>query len=205
MTSSNWFFIVMYMFWMAIKCFWIFEFWFLLDYWLFVRGTTGPRAGQWCEALIISLICTWTNGLANNQDAGYLRRHRHHRGVTVIEQYACIGRDRPLWVLNVRCLSFMITTKVSAERYCKAIYNFMDAPLVSFMCTNSICTNQHLRQRNFIHIPDSTYLFYIIAFHMNICVCQQQWNNDIDNHYHLYIYWGRMTHLCHRKTALTWV
>ena len=99
---------------------------FLSDYWLFVRGTTGPRAGQWCEALIISLICTWTNGLANNQDAGNLRRHRHHRGITVIEQYACIGRDRPLWVLNVRCLSFMITTKVSAERYCKAIYDFMD-------------------------------------------------------------------------------
>ena len=36
------------------------------------------------ELWFISLICPWTNGLANNRDAGDLRRHRAHYEVTVI-------------------------------------------------------------------------------------------------------------------------
>ena len=44
---------------------------------------TGPLWGestgdQWRGVLMFSLICTWTNGWANNQDAGDLRRHRAH-------------------------------------------------------------------------------------------------------------------------------
>ena len=43
----------------------------------------SQRAGDvelWC-----SLICAWTNGRANNRDAGDLRRHRAHYDVTVNE------------------------------------------------------------------------------------------------------------------------
>ena len=43
-----------------------------------------PHKGQWCGTLIFSLICVWTNGSANNRDAGDLRRHRTHYDVTVI-------------------------------------------------------------------------------------------------------------------------
>ena len=32
----------------------------------------------------VSLICAWTNGSINNQDAGDLRRHRAHYDVTVM-------------------------------------------------------------------------------------------------------------------------
>ena len=55
-------------------------------YWLFVRGihrssvsgihwspVDSPRKGQWRGALMLSLICAWTNGWANNRDAGDLR------------------------------------------------------------------------------------------------------------------------------------
>ena len=52
-------------------------------YWPFVRGihrwpVNSPHKGQWRRALMFSLICTWNNSWANNEDAGDLRRHRTH-------------------------------------------------------------------------------------------------------------------------------
>ena len=49
----------------------------------FVRGilrwpVNSSRKGQWRGALVFSLIHAWTNGWANNRDAGDLRRHRTH-------------------------------------------------------------------------------------------------------------------------------
>ena len=41
-------------------------------------------AGQWSRALIFCLICAWINGWVNNREAGDLRRHRAHFGVTVL-------------------------------------------------------------------------------------------------------------------------
>ena len=58
-------------------------------YWLFVRGihrspADSPHKGQWRGALMVSLICAWTNGWANNRDVGDLRRHRPHCDVIKI-------------------------------------------------------------------------------------------------------------------------
>ena len=58
-------------------------------YWSFVRGihrwpVNSPHKGQWREALMFSFICAWTNRWVNNGDAGDLRRHRAHYGVTVM-------------------------------------------------------------------------------------------------------------------------
>ena len=36
----------------------------------------SPPKGQWREALIFFFIYAWTNGEANNRDAGDLRLHR---------------------------------------------------------------------------------------------------------------------------------
>ena len=36
------------------------------------------------RALMLSLICAWTNGRANNRDDSELRRHRAYYGVTVM-------------------------------------------------------------------------------------------------------------------------
>ena len=41
-----------------------------------------PHKGQCPGPLMFSLICAWTNGWANNQEAGDLRGHRAHCGVT---------------------------------------------------------------------------------------------------------------------------
>ena len=43
----------------------------------------SPHTHQWRRALMFSLVCAWTNGWVNNQNAGDLRRHRAHYDVTV--------------------------------------------------------------------------------------------------------------------------
>ena len=58
-------------------------------YWSSVRGirrspVNSPHKGQWCGALMFSLICAWINGWVNNQDAGDLKRHPVHCDVIVI-------------------------------------------------------------------------------------------------------------------------
>ena len=58
-------------------------------YWPFVREihrspVNSPHKGQWCGALMFSLICAWINGWVNNREAGDLRRHRTHYDVTVM-------------------------------------------------------------------------------------------------------------------------
>ena len=45
--------------------------------------------GQWCRALMFSLICFWTNSWANNGDAGDLRCHCAHYDITVMTLCGC--------------------------------------------------------------------------------------------------------------------
>ena len=81
--------------------------------WLFVRGihrspVDFPNKGQRHWAMMFSLICAWTNGWVNNQDAGDLRRHRTHFDVTVmwcriVIQWSAQPRD--LSVFNASLLS----------------------------------------------------------------------------------------------------
>ena len=47
----------------------------------------SPHKGQWRGALMFSLICAWSNGWANNLDAGDLRRHRADHNVTVMSSW----------------------------------------------------------------------------------------------------------------------
>ena len=79
-----------------------------------------PHNGQWCGALVFSLICTWTNDWANNRDASDLRRHRVHYDVTRMETatIALTLHDRR-GVSNRRqlnCLSNSLFKLASKER-----------------------------------------------------------------------------------------
>ena len=71
-------------------------------YWPFVRGihrwpVNSAHKGQWRRALMFSLICLWINCWVNNCEAGDLRCHRGHYGVTVMKRecyawfLACAG------------------------------------------------------------------------------------------------------------------
>ena len=67
----------------------------------FVRGihrslVNSLHKGQWCGALMFSLICSWINGWVNNGEAGDLRCHHVHYDVTVM----CITHW-PLGAVNV--------------------------------------------------------------------------------------------------------
>ena len=67
-------------------------------YWPFLRGihrspVDSPHKGQWRGYLMISLICTWTNGQANNRYAGDLRRHRAHYDITVMVMWKAFPCD----------------------------------------------------------------------------------------------------------------
>ena len=58
-------------------------------YWPFVLGihwstVNSTHKGQWRGTLMFSLIYVWTNGWVNNREAGDLRRHHAHCGVTVM-------------------------------------------------------------------------------------------------------------------------
>ena len=55
-----------------------------------VTGEFPSHKDQWRGALMVSLICAWTNIWANNGDAGDLRRHRTHYDVTLMV-VACLG------------------------------------------------------------------------------------------------------------------
>ena len=66
-------------------------------YWPFVLGihrstVNAPHEGQF-DALMLSLICAWINGWVNNHEAGDLRRHRAHYGVTVMTDIFGIGTE----------------------------------------------------------------------------------------------------------------
>ena len=52
--------------------------------WIHRSPVNSPHKGQWCVALMFSLICVWMNGGVNNREAGDLRRYRAHYDVTVV-------------------------------------------------------------------------------------------------------------------------
>ena len=59
-------------------------------YWPFVRRihrslVKSTHEGQWCGALMFSLICAQISGWVNNREAGDLRRHRAHYDVIVMQ------------------------------------------------------------------------------------------------------------------------
>ena len=61
-------------------------------YWPFVRGihrspVNSPHKGQWCWALMFSLIRAWINRWVNNRDTGDLRCYRAHYGVIVMSTH----------------------------------------------------------------------------------------------------------------------
>ena len=44
----------------------------------------SPHKGQWCGAVVFSLICVWINGWVNNREAGDLRRYPANYNVSVM-------------------------------------------------------------------------------------------------------------------------
>ena len=77
-------------------------------YWPFVRGiprslVNSPHKGQWCRALMFSLICAWINGWVNNLEAGDLRCHHAHYDITIMgkmisKETSLINFDKQIFI-----------------------------------------------------------------------------------------------------------
>ena len=96
-------------------------------HWPFVWGihrspVNSPHKDQWRGALMISLICAWTNGSTNNRNVGDLRRHRVHYDVSVMK---CVNvcflylkhQASKMYVLSVKIVMDYI--QLSRQRNCK--------------------------------------------------------------------------------------
>ena len=90
-------------------------------YWPFVRGiyrslVNYPHKGQWCGALMFSLICAWINGWVNNREVGVFRRHRAHCDVTVMT-------NARFYLIVVRLLpSYRITCNICHDIWTQLYY-----------------------------------------------------------------------------------
>ena len=91
-------------------------------YWPFAPGihrspVNSPHKGQWRGSLMFSLICAWINGWANNREAGDLRRHRAHHGVTVMRHVSTIAVVNLLkCVQSVSYTSWIATTEGARKK-----------------------------------------------------------------------------------------
>ena len=75
----------------------------------FVRGihrlpAVSPHKPQW--AFMFSLIWAWTNGWANNRDAGDLRRHRAHFDFIVMNSQDADSTPHSVYGWNALTLSY---------------------------------------------------------------------------------------------------
>ena len=75
-------------------------------YWPFVRGihwppADSPHKGQWCGALMFSLICARTNAWVNDGDAGDLRRDRARYDVTNETKILLFSTAAPRWITQL--------------------------------------------------------------------------------------------------------
>ena len=108
-------------------------------YWPFVRGihrslVISPHKGQWRGTLMFSFICAWMNGWVNNRNAGDLRRHRAHYGVTVMYVLNWMhGCNNPLasfsfaWFVERRELkAIAVTDKIAHDsEECGKLHNLL--------------------------------------------------------------------------------
>ena len=135
----------------------------------------SPNKGQWCRALMFSLICAWTNSWSNNWDASDLRSHHTHYDVTVkfmgnvttfdgLVQYCSFIHDRPwisLWIKSIsNKLDIIIHLIVSQlSHYCDVYSNWLwhhqqnedRASETQGRCVKIVIFNHHLWIRYVMH------------------------------------------------------
>ena len=119
--------------------------------WPFVRGIhrpsmNSPHKGQWCGALMLSLICAWLNGWVNIREAGDLRRHRAHYDVIVIlilnQVWLCSTLTDHLLVVWLCVLKFVSNISVLFSYYTVEPHTINTVtnwhPVLSWTCFSNV-------------------------------------------------------------------
>ena len=102
-------------------------------YWPFVQWihrspVNSLHKGQWCGALMFSLICTWINSGVNNCEAGDLRCHCDHYDVTVITSHGHCN------TITINADSFQINfAKQKQSSYELFVHQTEETPVI-FLC-----------------------------------------------------------------------
>ena len=97
----------------------------------------STHKGQWRRALMFSLFCAWTNGWANNRDAGDLRRHRVHYGATVVRTWITETKS---WLIT----KYLCKLRASCLRFCGVrAYRYSHFLWVTFMQSCKSCISTH--------------------------------------------------------------
>ena len=114
----------------------------------------SPHKGQWREALMISMICTWINGWVNSYDAGDLRPHRAHCDVILMSSkiYNSLASGR--FGSDFKNIIFkLIIQKSSWRGHCEItlrwmLHNLTKAKLTLVLVLTSChqATSQYLRR-----------------------------------------------------------
>ena len=91
-------------------------------YWPFERWirrslVNSLHKGQWCRALMFSLICAWINDWVNNHEAGGLRCHLAHYDVTGM----CVIM-RPFCICNLKALKLTMQCSILGVRFSMLLF-----------------------------------------------------------------------------------
>ena len=115
--------------------------------WPFVQGihrslVNSPHKGQWCRALMFSLICVWINGWVTNGEAGDLRCHHAHYDVLVMFNWWCLDIDSnkpspepmcdPFWCQHMVSPGLNKLTKMGP--CCIWFLHDIIIPMITFTC-----------------------------------------------------------------------
>ena len=123
-----------------------------------------PHKGQWRGVLMFSLIWTWTNSWASNNDAGDLRRYHAHYDV-IVRFTNNWGRDT------------ITTICVSGPQWINIIYisfSLVRGHYVNLSkCTCILLFNSWLK--NFDYILSRKYAKKIYPFHCNLRSVAASW------------------------------
>ena len=127
----------------------------------------STQKDQWRRALMFSLICTWTNGLASDRDAGDLRHHRADYDVTVMMWYHFTKHNGVF--LPIQDNSYNIAQSVQRLATTWNLIKlelFISFPYLGSVCIWSIwlCVHNHKRKHTGIFIAFANFCGRAIAF-----------------------------------------
>ena len=136
-----------------------------------------PDSGQWRGALMFSLICAWTNGCANNRDAGDLRCHRAHYDVTVMRTVSYIGAK--LWNDNLALFVYTLDEdfyiiKSSLQRIGDMTTKIIDFPHLRWLSLSVWIDNDVLCITQILYACNADFTLYS---HMFISFISLGFNN----------------------------
>ena len=96
---------------------------------------------HFCYKIVHSSICAWTNGWANNQDAGDLRRHGAHCDVTVMTMISVSMCKAQSGYVNIKksVKNIIATTRINRCSFIVYLFIYVVIYLCSYLFIFNVC------------------------------------------------------------------